>query len=394
MKSKSSIFILLIVLATLIGVVGGFFISKAISENKIKDMQQKLDWYELRFDTKENCILEPENHLCRIDLKKDTNISQKLNDNFEISFRETEGKPSEDKTLEEKKWDVYVNGKKICSDSGTMNRLNEDYVEVHYTDQYVLYEPFCGKNYTATRSLIVVDAQGNIVKEIKDFEDPEMEISNIEYKENGIVITTDRYIWGSPFNVANLKYEQISDIPADSQCINKYVYKIDNNGNIDLEKPQKTVMVTFMDQVKEYFNKCENQEVKEVLNKYIEEHKKLNSNQPASELNKTVSNTDDNLTKAKKIVEELVNAVNNKDAIALERLVGQDADTFSKYGIYQYSVNPAEYEVHENKYVFREEYSWDKTKLTSPKDVSLGKLLVIEFTENGEVRADPFCTGI
>ncbi len=121
---------------------------------------------------------------------------------------------------------------------------------------------------------------------------------------------------------------------------------------------------------------------------------KLNSNQPASELNKTVSNTDDNLTKAKKIVEELVNAVNNKDAIALERLVGQDADTFSKYGIYQYSVNPAEYKVYENKYVFREEYSWDKTKLTSPKDISLGKLLVIEFTENGEVRADPFCTGI
>jgi len=273
MKSKSSIFILLIVLATLIGVVGGFFISKAISENKIKDMQQKLDWYELRFDTKENCILEPENHLCKIDMKNDININQKLNDKFEISLRETEGKPSEDKNLEEKKWDVYVNGKKICSDSGTMNRLNEDYVEVHYTDQYVLYEPFCGKNYTATRSLIVVDAQGNIAKEIKDFEDPEMEISSIEYKENGIVITTDKYIWGSPFNVANLKYEQISDIPADSQCINKYVYKIDNNGNIDLEKPQKTVMVTFMDQVKEYFNKCKNQEIKEVLNKYIEEHK-------------------------------------------------------------------------------------------------------------------------
>ena len=32
-------------------------------------------------------------------------------------------------------------------------------------------------------------------------------------------------------------------------------------------------MVTFMDQVKEYFNQCENQEVKEVLNKYIKEHK-------------------------------------------------------------------------------------------------------------------------
>ena len=286
MKSKSSIFILLIVLATLIGVAGGFFISKAITDNKLQEMQKKLDWYELRFVAKDNidnndndkevnknCILEPKNHLCKIDMKNDINISQKLNNNFEISFRETEGQPSEDKTLEEKKWDVYVNGKKICSDRGTVTRLNEDYVEVHYTDQYVLYEPFCGKNYTATRSLIVVDAQGNIAKEIKDFEDPEMEISNIEYKENGIVIITDRYLFGSPFNVANLKYEHISGIPADRQCTNKYIYKIDNNGNIDLEKPQKIVMVTFMDQVKEYFNQCENQEVKEVLNKYIKEHK-------------------------------------------------------------------------------------------------------------------------
>jgi len=50
--------------------------------------------------------------------------------------------------------------------------------------------------------------------------------------------------------------------------------------------------------------------------------------------------------------------------------------------------------VYENKYVFKIEYSWDTTKLNSPKDVSLGKVVVIEFAEDVKVTVCPFATGI
>ena len=37
-----------------------------------------------------------------------------------------------------------------------------------------------------------------------------------------------------------------------------------------------------------------------------------------------------------------------------------------------------EFEEYDGEYVFSESYDWDKSKLNSPKDISLGNMLIIK----------------
>lgn len=111
-------------------------------------------------------------------------------------------------------------------------------------------------------------------------------------------------------------------------------------------------------------------------------------------LSDAFSDNDAQSVKAQKIAQEVMNAVNNKDWYYLAKMVGTDADSFINYGIYNYKIDTNKYDKHDNKYVFTETYDWDKSKLSSPNDISLGHALVIEFDENGRILIDTNCTGI
>ena len=107
-----------------------------------------------------------------------------------------------------------------------------------------------------------------------------------------------------------------------------------------------------------------------------------------------ISDNDTKLAKSQKIAKEVMNAVNNKDWYYLAKLVGADADYFVKYGIYNYNVNVNDYKEYDGEYVFQESYEWDKTKLSSPKDITLGNMLIIKFEDGGRIVIDPNCTAM
>lgn len=144
----------------------------------------------------------------------------------------------------------------------------------------------------------------------------------------------------------------------------------------------------------------------EQLENEITELKKNNSeNQSSNSVNSyeikvikniydVISDNDTKIAKAQKIAKEVMKAVNDKDWYYLAKMVGTDADCFVKYGIYNYNVNVNDYEEYDGKYVFRESYDWDKSKLNSPKDISLGSMLIIKFEDGGRIVIDPNCTGI
>ena len=107
-----------------------------------------------------------------------------------------------------------------------------------------------------------------------------------------------------------------------------------------------------------------------------------------------ISDNDTEIEKAQKIAKEVMNAVNNKDWYYLAKIVGTDADYFVKYGIYNYNVDINDYQEIDGEYIFSETYDWDKTKLNSPKDISLGNMLIIKFEDGGKIVIDTNCTGI
>lgn len=107
-----------------------------------------------------------------------------------------------------------------------------------------------------------------------------------------------------------------------------------------------------------------------------------------------ISDNDTKITKAQKIATEIMSAINNKDWYYLAKMVGTDADNFINYGIYNYTVNINDYQEINGEYIFNETYDWDKAKLISPKDVSLGSMLVIKFEDGGRIVIKPNCTGI
>lgn len=145
----------------------------------------------------------------------------------------------------------------------------------------------------------------------------------------------------------------------------------------------------------------------EQLEKENDELRKNNtSKQPSNSINiyeinqikniyDIISDSDTKIVKAQKIANEVMNAINNKDWYYLAKMVGTSADDFINYGIYNYKVDINDYEEINGEYIFGESYDWDKTKLSDPKDVSLGSMLIIKFEDGGgRIVIYPNCTGI
>lgn len=98
---------------------------------------------------------------------------------------------------------------------------------------------------------------------------------------------------------------------------------------------------------------------------------------------------DTNVVKAQKIAKEIEYAINKKDYYYLAKIVGNDADYIVKYGIYNYSVDINDYEVKNEKYIFKETY-----KSSSVIEEPLGNLLVIQFITGGKIEIEPNCSGV
>lgn len=103
--------------------------------------------------------------------------------------------------------------------------------------------------------------------------------------------------------------------------------------------------------------------------------------------------TDTNLEKAKKIAEDVKNAINEEDWYYLAKVVGSETDYLIKYGISNYTIDQFYSELN-GEFIFYVSYDWDKTRLSSPKDISLGKMLTVQFAEDGKINISIFATGI
>ena len=101
------------------------------------------------------------------------------------------------------------------------------------------------------------------------------------------------------------------------------------------------------------------------------------------------NDNDTNAEKAQKIAKEVMNAVNSNDYYYLAKMVGNDADYFVKYGIYNYNVNISDYEELDGEYIFKESY-----ESHLPIEEALEKMLIIKFEDGGRVVIDPNCTGV
>ena len=133
----------------------------------------------------------------------------------------------------------------------------------------------------------------------------------------------------------------------------------------------------------------------EFYNNTTTETNQTTENKTVTEDNQTSNNkTNTDTANTYKIAKEVMNAVNNKDYYYLAKMVGNDADNFVEYGIHNYSVNINDYEELDGEFIFKETYDWDKTKLNSLEDISLGTMLIIKFEDGGRLIIDPNCTGV
>lgn len=156
----------------------------------------------------------------------------------------------------------------------------------------------------------------------------------------------------------------------------------------------------------EFSNKSTNETNQTTENKTVTDDNQISNNKTNTDTANTYkidkikivqnsyNDNDTKLVKAQKIAKEVMNAVNNKDYYYLAKMVGNDADNFVEYGIHNYSVNINDYEELDGEFIFKETYDWDKTKLNSLEDISLGTMLIIQFEDGGRVIIDPNCTGV
>lgn len=201
--------------------------------------------------------------------------------------------------------------------------------------------------------------------------------------------------------IAGLIYVVLENQKLNKQIIGQDATAISTNNSSSKAMNQTD---TFVNQLNSQLS--EKDKTIDQLQKEISELKKTNSeNQTTTSSNSyeigtikniydVISDNDTKLVKAQKIAKEVMNAVNNKDWYYLAKMVGTDADNFVKYGIYNYNIDVNNYEEYDGEYVFRESYDWDKTKLNSPKDISLGSMLIIEFEDGGRIVIEPNCTGM
>lgn len=156
----------------------------------------------------------------------------------------------------------------------------------------------------------------------------------------------------------------------------------------------------------EFSNKSTNETNQTTENKTVTDDNQISNNKTNTDTANTYkidkikivqnsyNDNDTKLVKAQKIAKEVMNAVNNKDYYYLAKMVGNDADNFVEYGIHNYSVNINDYEELDGEFIFKETYDWDKTKLNSLEEISLGTMLIIQFEDGGRVIIDPNCTGV
>jgi len=134
-----------------------------------------------------------------------------------------------------------------------------------------------------------------------------------------------------------------------------------------------------------------------IMDNKINNEQNVNNSGNIVENNENVDNSNNktNLDKAKRIAKEVEKAVNDENWDYLDKNAAAGSNAFKDYGIYNYVVDIDNYEYIEeyNEYVFRESYDWDRTKIESLKDVSLGKMLIIKFEDNGKIVIDTNCTG-
>jgi uncharacterized protein YneF (UPF0154 family) len=315
MKSKSAILVLLIVLAVLIGVTGGFFISKAISQGHIQKLEEKAKAYDMffgdvganpnaqNFVNKNTQPTNPNPNITRNEINTTTTPGvverrfQKQGENkfvINIDGLKTGDIIDEYVTPELRitikmenvdsygpEWSISVNGSEPAYRETSVGMADE--LEFYYTNQYILYKTCDGTDIRSSK-LVAINNEGKLVKEIYEYDEDNkgLVLRDVECDYNALIVKAsrfghgetiyaDKYYKASPGELSDEAYEKI---PGNVVLSAIYVYKIGSDGSIDFNNPQVINTQTFKEYVEDYlYNSTDETDLTTKMHEFLERNK-------------------------------------------------------------------------------------------------------------------------
>lgn len=282
-KSGIKIKITTIVLSFLLIMVALFAGVKTIQVNFLrKELQNQTNKQVATIDVNNGQIPYEETYAFDItDMQNNETKEYKINDDYTVKFNVKTNKTK----LEDENMDVYfgiyVNGNLI-----TMDNLIEKnkYVDIVIWNGYLMYSVNGG---TDIRSDItyVIGKDGQVVRMIYELDENDKGLvqESIWRYSDKLVVTGTRLSHGysvvSHGNPSDgITVKSLKTIPKDTVVKAIYTYKINENGIIDFEKPEITILETFEQYVKEYKDniisaiKTESEYEDGMVDKYINEN--------------------------------------------------------------------------------------------------------------------------
>lgn len=291
MKSKSVIFVLLIVLSIIIGVAGGFFISKMICEQRISKLESELAEYKNNANNSVNTnqsVNTVENtansanskrftvapNYFTVDmtgLKAGDSVTEQVTSDMKVTIKQLNL---------DGEWSISVNGSAPAYTETTIGM--NDKIKFMYTNKYIIYSTCVGTD-IRSESLVVIDNNGKKVKEIYELDESNKGLVYYESELNGNTLTVKASRTGHGGSVIADKYykanasdfnkEALEKIPADMVTAAMYIYKISADGSIDFDNPQIVNTQTFKEHLQSWKDNIYEADVKAAVSEFLEKNK-------------------------------------------------------------------------------------------------------------------------
>ena len=187
---------------------------------------------------------------CEINLEKaKTNdvITKKLNDNIVLGVtikNKDEVNPM--------KWSISVNNKKDIFDDGTPADIES--LKIYYSNNYIFYETNDGTDIRCVE-LIIIDKDGNIVKNIYDLDKNDIGMVPYEFEYGIDYIKIKGTRWYHGYDICTkIDGNSLAWIPVETALEKKYktlvtkadyIYKMDEKGEFDFNNPEVIEIETF-----------------------------------------------------------------------------------------------------------------------------------------------------
>ena len=197
-----------------------------------------------------------------LDMNVNEKREYKINDDYTVAFEITDMSaiPIEETNTERLQisYNLYINNILLLND--TVFSAAETEIQFVLWNGYILYQNY-GITDFRDGSTFIIDKEGKIIKEFRELDENDKGLiaEEIWRYSNCLIVTGSRIgrgysvvSQGNPSDVITLN--SLNTIPKDTAVIARYIYRLDDNGKLDLDNPEIIRLQTFSQYLKQERN--------------------------------------------------------------------------------------------------------------------------------------------